>query len=61
MAVEAEWVEVGEKAPELGCEVRPKAVLRVVEGLAEFLERFRKLFGRRENGEHAERYRVKIL
>ena len=56
MAVEAEWVEVGEKAPELGCEVRPTAVLRVVEGLAKFLERFRKLFGRRENGEHAERY-----
>jgi SRSO17 transposase len=48
--------EVREVARELGCEVREAAVLRVVQGLAEFLEPYRKLFGRCENGEHAERY-----
>jgi SRSO17 transposase len=56
MAAEAEWVEVGTGTPESGCEVRPLAVRGVVEGLASFLERYRKLFGRSENGEHAERY-----
>ena len=56
MAAEAEWMEVGTGTPESGCEVRPAAVRRVVEGLSAFLERYRRLFGRSENGEHAERY-----
>lgn len=48
--------EAREEAQELGCEVKPKAVLGVIERLSGFLKPFRKLFGRRENGEHAERY-----
>jgi SRSO17 transposase len=56
MAVEAEWVEVGTGAPELGCLVSPQTVERVVDDLAKFLDRYRRLFGRRENGEHAELY-----
>lgn len=59
MAAQAEWVEVGtgpSEASELGCAVRPQVVQRIVDSLAEFLAPYRKLFGRSENGEHAERY-----
>jgi SRSO17 transposase len=56
MTAEAAWVEVGAGAPEFGCVVRPVTVERVVDDLAKFLDRYRRLFGRRENGEHAELY-----
>ncbi|MDI7268127.1 MAG: hypothetical protein QME96_09050, partial [Myxococcota bacterium] len=64
MAVEAVQDEVGSGPREMGCELRPAGVLRIVEGLRKFLARYRLLFGRRENGEHAERYiagRLKVM
>jgi SRSO17 transposase len=48
--------EAREQARELGCEVAPRAIAGLVGRLAKFIEPFRRLFGRRENGEHAERY-----
>lgn len=48
--------EEREQARELGCEVPPRVIAGLVERLAKFIEPFRRLFGRRENGEHAERY-----